>query len=1278
MPDSINSLSPDFRDALLNRNLISDTVTQNGLEGLLTGIGQPITNIGHQPESVQPSTDIQEDGVFYKDLHVTTNKFQGTDDDYRTANISYQSANINTNGAIIYTSDYVQKSGVLKDTLDVDPKGAFQGGDIRSFNTSRNLYDEPDKRYTVHLDDISAPNVKYSDYLTLNADIVSREIDVLGSIFTGRGVGIGASGNLVPHFDLRASLLGRVLGGSGVISDTPIGQAGAKYLALALANNAAFGLQQETIGNLNLNPLNIAMNGTDAIVVPNYDITVPKSTLGKVLDFGARVLGFEVPVSLFVNASSIFASLDGNFVSNIERGLSQIENTGKGQVLALFGNLKSNTDPRLIGRRSGYAPGYKNTRVQDQDQGINPNIYAFYESGGEGKVIDLLNNNVSVDFNQNNSSEPDEFDPNSPMSQSNYRLEGLIDNSGFDESPSNFNAYGQDNSTTKFSWGDAKNNKASREVFGKDIFQEKKTILFKTQRLFNSNRMRTIVSGKAGGGDLRKSETQSSVQGGLISKGSGVLSQSALEGDFENADAVFCRTWSTFDKYNQVQDLQKNSGLHSNVRYRDGLDESVLDENGFVKIAPYVGDDDEDGGLGGNNIKNFMFSIENLAWADNHEKLLKCELGPGDQHGKRGRIMWFPPYDLNITENTSVNIDSTDFIGRGEPIYTYNNTQRTGTLQFKIVVDHPSYLNDIRQESDEYISSFFAGCTDINPAFSQKLTQEEKDTIELKNAQRDQKKEVNEINPDIPKVDFYFSNDNATLNSDYEDGDDNGLGTTVGEKIVSSVSASFVDQTDFGLNGDNNPAIGDLGGWITPQAQNKLKEVLNEQCQACKIKIAGFASSQGGTNNPLNEELSKRRAEAVKNWFINNILTTSKIPIEKRFGSVKGEGVTGCEDGEERRHDSECVKLARKVNVVIEHDADLQLILEDNENDVVETPEENATVNQNIKNRFYNECSYFQRLKQEDEFVYTSIREKLKFFHPAFHAITPEGLNSRLTFLHQCTRQGPTAIKNKPDNLAFGRPPVCILRVGDFYHTKIMLDNMNISYEPLVWDLNPEGIGVQPMIATVDLSFKMIGGQSLKGPINKLQNAVSFNFFGNSQVYDVRSDKLKKSGSEWTFVEGKKTMDELENPQDESQISNPTGSRNPKPDKNQIETNSKDMTEEQQIIKPEIKGISLRQLSITGLEDMYDVKVEVGLTAPMDNNTADELANKGVKVSIDGIDNTTIRHEKVVPSGSISSGGANTRSFLFNLLDIKLTSGDYKLTVLVGGKNKGTSIMTIE
>jgi hypothetical protein len=104
------------------------------------------------------------------------------------------------------------------------------------------------------------------------------------------------------------------------------------------------------------------------------------------------------------------------------------------------------------------------------------------------------------------------------------------------------------------------------------------------------------------------------------------------------------------------------------------------------------------------------------------------------------------------------------------------------------------------------------------------------------------------------------------------------------------------------------------------------------------------------------------------------------------------------------------------------------------------------------------------------------------------------------------------------------------LRIGDFYNTKIIMENVNIDYEPLVWDLNPEGIGVQPMIANVDISFKFLGGSSLFGPINKLQNALSFNYFANTHVYDPRADYIaKKAGvSVGTLAENDASISTLE------------------------------------------------------------------------------------------------------------------------------------------------------
>lgn len=165
---------------------------------------------------------------------------------------------------------------------------------------------------------------------------------------------------------------------------------------------------------------------------------------------------------------------------------------------------------------------------------------------------------------------------------------------------------------------------------------------------------------------------------------------------------------------------------------------------------------------------------------------------------------------------------------------------------------------------------------------------------------------------------------------------------------------------------------------------------------------------------------------------------------------------------------------------------------------------------QKILNKLITEEDYFEALEANSPTVFKTIAEKLKYFTPAFHSTTPEGLNSRLTFLQQCLRPGDTITtsdKTVTDarNTSFGKPPVCILRIGDFYNTKIIINSLNISYEPLIFDLNPEGIGVQPMIANVVISFKYIGGSGLRQYVNKLQNALSFNYYANADVYESRS-----------------------------------------------------------------------------------------------------------------------------------------------------------------------------
>ena len=174
------------------------------------------------------------------------------------------------------------------------------------------------------------------------------------------------------------------------------------------------------------------------------------------------------------------------------------------------------------------------------------------------------------------------------------------------------------------------------------------------------------------------------------------------------------------------------------------------------------------------------------------------------------------------------------------------------------------------------------------------------------------------------------------------------------------------------------------------------------------------------------------------------------------------------------------------------------------------------------KSRYDQEYYFFRALKDKDRMTYDKVMEKIQYFDPAFHSMTPEGFSARLNFLNQCMRAGNTVTASdgsyakSANNLAFGRPPFCVLRLGDWYNQMIVIDNISISYDPLVWDLNEEGIGVIPLIANVSMSFKFIGGGDLGGPVRRLQNAMSFNYYANGRLYDNRSDRMRYNWNDKT------------------------------------------------------------------------------------------------------------------------------------------------------------------
>jgi len=1088
--------------------------------------------------------------------------------------------------------------------------GKTNNAGYREFNTAKNEYLDASEQTDAQIQTESQITKQINGYLNeygalnLGQGGAVQASNVIGSLLNGQGLGFSNEG-LVTNFDLRSTLAGRALGLTGVLNDTELGIIGAQQLAVALGNNAAFNVQQEILGSLNVgeNILNLIKEGTSPVFRPNYKITVPGDTLGRVADYTSRILGFTLPKSYLQDSGSIFQYENGNS-ENIARANAMLDNTGKGQIKALITNVNGSLqgiygidNPSLATFRSGYAAGYTNDRdIKSNDY----NIYAYYN--GNGTLINPLsiNDRIIPDLNYNKR-KIDEY--------------GFY---GFEDVLPNITKYnGRTPKTTTFTWvsdnqsqdtpsplqtgplnrvNDSTttipflpvSNVFPDEYNGKNL---KKTLLKKTQKLFNSSSNRNIVSVK-GDTELRDSTQISTANGNATSKGSAVLKSGqftnyTFNGVGGSADDIFCRSWVATNRYDSIGNLIRRSALlKDNMPYRNDKfnpNLSVLEDTGFVKIAPYTSDFDQNGPIITRkaNVKNYMFSIENLAWNDNYPDLPAGERGPGDTTtNRKGRIMWFPPYDINFSESVSVQWESTNFIGRGEPIYTYNNTERTGTLSFSIIVDHPTYANAFKNKNnrpdDNYIASFFAGCCIlpdetltnelIATKIREKITQKTEQT-QNSSATSEEQKTASEEKVPMNSFKIYFPNDYPSQNDINVSVDkilNGGIGSTTNKyesgfnlntPIDYTINAAgvegyppgvndptskwggignfdggytsntdFTDKTNFGLNGVNQKLSID-GKPYTLQDPNfftDLKKHLDDKCKTCTITIQGFATIQGGVDkekgNRDQTELTNYRSQAVEYYLKNTVGITNDIKI------ISGQVVESesCKPKitptnlNPTRPDAKACKEGRYVTITFNTNPEKasEEVKPDN------TTTTTTTITETIKDtdgryNFYNELNFFEKLEKGDcnneggSFIFDSFREKIKYFHPAFHSTTPEGLNSRLTFLHQCTRQGATKEEQGADNLAFGRAPICILRIGDFFHTKIAIDSLSIDYEPLVWDLNPEGIGVQPMIAKVTLGLKIIGGSSLNGPLNKLQNALSFNYYANTEVYDPRADYIE-------------------------------------------------------------------------------------------------------------------------------------------------------------------------
>lgn len=776
----------------------------------------------------------------------------------------------------------------------------------------------------------------------------------------------------------------------------------------------------------------------------------------------------------------------------------------------------------------------------------------------------------------------------------------------------------------------------------------KNTILGKTNELFRNGKIGSLINRfHTKAQDTNEIETAvDSVYG--LSRGRNLKKLTpTVHNGYDNP---YCRVWTSHHQYSKMSDRIRpfvtsagfktiaetqskfKEGLRPNSGHQRLSDMSSLQDNGLPLIAPYDtfnGDSNIDQS---DLIKRCMFSIENLAWKDVNVNAKVDDTGKPvltkEQQGPLGgRIMWFPPYNLKFNENVGVNWEGNDFIGRGEQIYTYKNTERSGTLDFTILIDHPSIVDkwanvtESTRDKEEELLRFFAGCGELKvdeetmvPVYNRKTVNDDIERLieepvpPLKDGTRLVVDSVPEVYQNFEKR-FYVFFPNNLSGEDYmddprviEDYLFNGYSEKPGGYEVSNSfhlngcinmpeivgkhttykyhvdkqtvnqylkgkETNNLDLASFGLNdnfvgiltGDNEEQktilkqFFQLEGYPKENimnfkdAENELKKLITQEIRDkydIKVVVNGFASAHGGYVSTTDGEDDNKRLSTKRANYVMSLLKSYNIfdPDDIRFGGnrtvpVANQSINAF-DAKAGRSAEVIISFTVKSDLTPDSESELidaaVIVAERPKKDRREVKRQTQIVDiveyEKISDEssFDNEYLYFKKLGSQDSLIKKNIVDKVKYFDPAFHSITPEGFNARLTFLHQCTRQGPTYSvadnsfsntdgngkkqANFAGNLSFGRPPICVLRIGDFYYTKIIIDSLSINYDGgggVQWDLNPEGIGIQPMIANVTIGFKFLGGSDLSGPIERLQNAVSSNFFANTSVYDRKSDYRK-------------------------------------------------------------------------------------------------------------------------------------------------------------------------
>jgi len=711
-----------------------------------------------------------------------------------------------------------------------------------------------------------------------------------------------------------------------------------KQLNTLFQERINFEIYQQTIGLLNVQALSDVFNaslvvtGQEPLINRNWRITVPEFPVTRAVDFASRIAGTYWPVSFIPGdyfdentkggletqqtskALNVVNQLTGGFLGpilNIKRNPSQIflANTGNAQRSALFNNLDYNRYQPGYQKDFGGILGIADTLIDLAASIINPNgtiSGGFYVGSVNSDPSTITSPSEAIPVNPYGEQvETPVYGP-SEMSilfegnqgDLNFGLAGksLTDDGGIDgglvwvspkyKGDAGFHAIPGGGSGTKDEEFNEISSKFDRSQSTNVDFKEN-SILDNTQRLVDSaDNVSGINRLKHVGNAINQVSKVFNDGYKEITKGSQVISyQDDTDGSQKGLE--YCRVFTKDTPYYTYADLQKTDGITTSGRR---FTYSVLDNTYNLNIAPLKGVDstnifpDDASGKGG-HVKKYMFSIENLAWRTSsrpgftYDDLPVCERGPNG-----GRVMWFPPYNLQFNDTSQADWGQAVFLGRPEPVYTYKSTTRTGSLYQLAIKFNTISINDL-YTYQEILSN--PRLTDVETVgqVNREIPKKNSDNSQTPTADVSNNNQTTQTETDNSVADFentyldfafYFENDIPGKNPDKT------TTANFGSIYETYVSASNIEKYKNSAaavfkSDDDDIRVGEFFDTVIKPNFKKISDdsgkcfitdaydIINKGLGTISIELEGSASAVASVT--YNKNLSERRVDSIKRFL---------------------------------------------------------------------------------------------------------------------------------------------------------------------------------------------------------------------------------------------------------------------------------------------------------------------------------------------------------------------------------------------------------------------------